>query len=38
MVSRLVYNANVGDRLPFVAERDGERWTGEIVIEELKGS
>ncbi len=38
MVSRLVYNSNVGDRLPFVAERDGERWTGEIVIEELKGS
>ena len=38
MVERLVYNANVGDRLPFVAEREGRRWTGEIVIEELKRS
>ncbi len=36
MVWRLVYNAAVGDRLPFVAERDGRRWNGEIVIEELK--
>jgi serine protease Do len=36
MVQRLVYNANVGDRLPFVAERDGQRWQGEIVIEELR--
>ncbi|MBE0565530.1 MAG: trypsin-like peptidase domain-containing protein [Krumholzibacteria bacterium] len=38
LVWRLVYNANVGDRLPFVAERGGRRWTGEIVIEELKRS
>jgi serine protease Do len=33
---RLVYDANVGDRLPFVAERAGGRWRGEIVIEELR--
>jgi serine protease Do len=33
---RLVYEANVDDRLEFVAERDGERWTGEIIIEELQ--
>ena len=25
---RLVYDANVGDRLSFRAERDGESWTG----------
>jgi len=37
-VLRLVFDANVGDRLPFVAERDGKRWHGEIVIEELKRS
>ncbi len=37
-VLRLVYDANVGDRVPFVAERDGKRWQGEIVIEELKRS
>lgn len=33
---RLVYEANVDDRLRFVAERDGQRWNGEIVIEELR--
>ena len=33
---RLVYEASVDDRLNFVAERDGERWSGEIVIEELQ--
>ncbi len=33
---RLVYEASVDDRLHFVAERDGRRWTGEIIIEELR--
>jgi len=33
---RLVYEASVDDSLNFVAERDGERWSGEIVIEELQ--
>ena len=31
---RLVYETNVDDSLRFVAERDGERWAGEIFIEE----
>ncbi len=31
---RVVYNANVGDRLQFRAERNGESWNGEIVLEE----
>jgi serine protease Do len=34
ILRRLVYEANVDDRLRFVAERGGERWTGEIFIEE----
>ena len=33
---RLVYEASVDDSLHFVAERDGKRWTGEIIIEELQ--
>lgn len=33
---RLVYEASVDDRLQFEAERDGQRWAGEIVIEELQ--
>ncbi len=31
---RVVYDANVGDRLQFRAERDGESWDGEILLEE----
>jgi serine protease Do len=31
---RVVYNANVGDRLRFRAEREGESWNGEILLEE----
>jgi len=31
---RLVYIANVGDRLSFRAEREGESWNGEIILEE----
>ena len=34
ILRRLVYEANVDDRLWFVAERKGERWTGQIVIGE----
>jgi serine protease Do len=33
-VIRLVYEAMVGERLTFVAERNGERFSGEIVLEE----
>jgi serine protease Do len=33
-VTRLVYEAMVGDRLSYVAERDGERFTGLIILEE----
>ena len=33
-IYRLAYNANVGDRLSFRAERAGEPWTGEILLEE----
>jgi serine protease Do len=33
-VTRLVYEAMVGDRLSFVAERNGHRFSGEIVLEE----
>ncbi len=32
---RVVYNANVGDRLRFRAERNNESWTGEILLEEI---
>ncbi|HPF71305.1 MAG TPA: trypsin-like peptidase domain-containing protein [Candidatus Krumholzibacteria bacterium] len=35
-VWRVVYDRNVGDHLPFIAERNGSRWQGELVIEELK--
>jgi serine protease Do len=35
-VYRLFYDSNVGDRLPFLAERDGQSWTGEIVLEEAQ--
>jgi len=31
---RVVYNANVGDLLRFRAERNGESWDGEILLEE----
>ena len=31
---RVVYDANVGDRLRFRAEREGESWDGEILLEE----
>jgi serine protease Do len=31
---RVVYDANVGDRLRFRAERDGESFNGEILLEE----
>ena len=31
---RLIYEASVGDKLPFTAERDGKVWNGEILIEE----
>jgi serine protease Do len=33
---RLVYEARVDDSIKFVAERSGQRWNGEIVIEELR--
>jgi serine protease Do len=36
MIERVVYNANVGDHIPFVAERNGKLWSGDILIEELK--
>jgi serine protease Do len=36
MIERVVYNANVGDHIPFVAERSGKLWSGDILIEELK--
>ena len=35
-ITRLVYEANVGDQLPFKAERGGRVWYGEIVIEEAR--
>ncbi len=35
-VTRLVYDAMVGDRVTFTAERDGELFTGEIVLEEVQ--
>ena len=31
---RVVYDANVGDMLRFRAERNGESWNGEILLEE----
>lgn len=31
---RVVYDANVGDRISFRAERAGESWNGEILLEE----
>ncbi len=34
---RVIYNANVGDRLRFRAERNTESWTGEILLEEIMG-
>jgi S1-C subfamily serine protease len=34
---RVVYDANVGDCLSFRAERDGESWNGEILLEENRG-
>jgi serine protease Do len=33
-VTRLIYEAMVGDRIAFTAERAGERITGEILLEE----
>ena len=32
---RVVYDAKVGDRLRFRAEREGESWNGEIILEEI---
>jgi len=34
---RIVYNSNVGDRLPFRAIRNGQLWDGEILLEEASG-
>jgi serine protease Do len=34
-VTRLIYEAKVGTHLHYVAERDGERLEGDIVLEEL---
>jgi len=31
---RLFYDSNVGDVVPFLAERNGTPWTGEILLEE----
>ena len=33
---RLIYEASVGDKLTFKAERDGQPWNGEILIEETR--
>jgi len=35
---RVVYDANVGDMLRFRAERNGESWNGEILLEEKSTS
>jgi len=35
-IERVIYNTNVGDHLSFVAEREGELWRGDILIEERK--
>ena len=35
-VTRLVYEAMVGDRMDFTAERDGRTFRGEIVLEEAQ--
>lgn len=34
VVARLFYDSEVGDRVPYRAERAGESFTGEIVVEE----
>ncbi len=36
LLRRLVYEAQVGDRVRFRAEREGESWDGEILIEETR--
>jgi hypothetical protein len=36
MIERLIYNANVGDRLDFRAERDGEAWEGSLELAERR--
>ncbi len=35
-VTRLVYEAMVGDRLVFTAEREGGTFAGQIVLEEAQ--
>ena len=35
MIERLIYESKVGDRLEFVAERQGETWRGALDIKEL---
>jgi serine protease Do len=37
-VTRLIYEAKVGTRLTFTAERDGKRFTGEFELEEARSS
>jgi len=36
ILDRLLYELQVGDKLRFTAERDGETWNGEIIIEEAR--
>jgi len=35
-IFRIIYDASVGDRMGFIAERQGESWSGEILIEETE--
>jgi len=35
-VTRLVYEAMVGDRIQFTAEREGKPFTGDIILEEAQ--
>ena len=36
MIERLIYDSNVGDRLDFLAERNGEIWSGSLELEERR--
>ena len=36
MIERLIYDSNVGDRLDFLAERNGETWSGSLELEERR--
>jgi len=36
LIERLIFNSNVGDHLTFRAERGGETWTGELILEERR--